>query len=81
FTPSRARVRILGAAFFYPCLFIRDITVKYARQRAASNQWHPLVKERCRPDGPTTRLYDLEVAEGLHEGAEVSAAEQAPAPR
>ncbi|MCE8013401.1 hypothetical protein [Billgrantia desiderata] len=39
------------------------------------------VKERCRPDGPTTRLYDLEVAEGLHEGAEVSAAEQAPAPR
>ncbi|MCE8026921.1 DUF6708 domain-containing protein [Billgrantia aerodenitrificans] len=81
FTPSRARVRILGAAFFYPCLFIRDITVKYARQRAAGNQWHPLVKERCRPDGPTTRLYDLEVAEGLHEGAEMSAAEQASATR
>lgn len=67
--------------FMLPLFYIRDLTAKYARQRAASNQWHPLVKERCRPDGPTTRLYDLEVAEGLHEGAEVSAAEQAPAPR
>ncbi|WP_355661604.1 DUF6708 domain-containing protein [Halomonas salifodinae] len=74
FSPGRARVRILGAAFFYPCLFIRDITAKYARQRAASNQWHPLVKERCRPDGPTTRLYDLEIAEGLHREADTDEA-------
>ncbi|MBF8223559.1 hypothetical protein IHD13_12955, partial [Halomonas sp. 328] len=66
FSPGRARVRILGAAFFYPGFFIQDITANYARQRAAANQWHPLVKERCRPDGPTTRLYDLEIAEGLH---------------
>ncbi|WP_249978715.1 DUF6708 domain-containing protein, partial [Vreelandella olivaria] len=62
FSPGRARVRIFGAALFYPCLLIRDITAKYARQRAATHQWQPLVKERCHPDGPTTRLYDLEVA-------------------
>ncbi|RDB42227.1 hypothetical protein DU490_14060 [Halomonas sp. DQ26W] len=67
--------------FMLPLFYIRDLTAKYARQRAAGNQWHPLVKERCRPDGPTTRLYDLEVAEGLHEGAEMSAAEQAPVSR
>ncbi|MCE8031890.1 hypothetical protein EKK97_11060 [Billgrantia tianxiuensis] len=64
--PSRAAILIFGLALFYPCFFLRDLTAKYARQRAARNQWHPLVKERCRPDGPTTRLYDLEVAEGLH---------------
>ncbi|MDQ7729778.1 DUF6708 domain-containing protein [Halomonas sp. SpR8] len=64
---SRAAILILGLAFFYPCLFIRDITAKYARQRAAKHQWHSLVKERCRADGPTTRLYELEVANGLHQ--------------
>ncbi|MDQ7729779.1 DUF6708 domain-containing protein [Halomonas sp. SpR8] len=66
-TPSRARVRIFGDILFYPCFFIRDITAKYARQRAAKHQWHSLVKERCRADGPTTRLYELEVANGLHQ--------------
>ncbi|MBD3897164.1 hypothetical protein IEI94_15000 [Halomonas sp. ML-15] len=71
---SRAVILILGLAFLYPCLFIRDITAKYARQRAARNQWHPLVKERCRVDGPTTRLYDLEVDEGMHQGAVTSEA-------
>ncbi|WP_445011038.1 DUF6708 domain-containing protein [Vreelandella stevensii] len=65
-TPARARVRIFGDILFYPCFFIRDITAKYARQRAAKHQWHSLVKERCRAEGPTTRLYDLEVANGLH---------------
>ena len=65
-TKPRAFVRIMGDALFYPAFLIRDITAKYARQRAARNQWHPLVRERCRPDGPTTRLYDLELAQGLH---------------
>ena len=55
-----------GDLLFYPTFLIRDITAKYARKRAARNQWHPLAKERCRPDGPTTRLYDLELAQGLH---------------
>ncbi|MCE8031300.1 hypothetical protein HOP54_21670 [Halomonas daqingensis] len=80
-SPGRMRATATYDAFMLPATFLRDLTAKYARQRAVRNQWHPLVKERCRPDGPTTRLYDLEVAEGLHEGAEVSAAEQAPAPR
>ena len=65
-TKSRAFVRIMGDLLFYPTFLIRDITAKYARKRAARNQWHPLAKERCRPDGPTTRLYDLELAQGLH---------------
>ncbi|PAU75404.1 DUF6708 domain-containing protein [Halomonas salipaludis] len=53
--------------FMLPLFFLRDKVVKYSCQRAARNQWHPLVKERCRADGPSTRLYDLEVAEGLHQ--------------
>ena len=65
-TKSRAFVRIMGDLLFYPTFLIRDITAKYARKRAARNQWDPLVKERCRPDGPATRLYDLELAQGLH---------------
>ncbi|TVP51135.1 MAG: hypothetical protein EA345_03350 [Halomonas sp.] len=66
---SRAFILVTGLLLFYPCLFIRDITAKYARQRAAKSQWNTLVKERCRPDGPSTRLYDLEVANGLHKDA------------
>ncbi|MDQ7729777.1 DUF6708 domain-containing protein [Halomonas sp. SpR8] len=54
-------------AFMLPLFFFRDLTSKYARQRAAKQQWHSLVKERCRANGPTMRLYDLEVAGGLHQ--------------
>ncbi|WP_338578763.1 DUF6708 domain-containing protein [Halomonas salifodinae] len=72
---SRGRLWATTAfeVFMLPLFFIRDITANYARQRAAANQWHPLVKERCRPDGPTTRLYDLEIAEGLHREASTDA--------
>lgn len=75
---SRGRMRATMAydAFMLPGTFLRDLTAKYARQRAAKNQWHPLVKERCRPDGPTTRLYDLELAKGLH--PEATAETEAP---
>ncbi|EPC01417.1 hypothetical protein L861_05100 [Litchfieldella anticariensis FP35 = DSM 16096] len=50
----------------YPNLLVQDWTTAVARRRAEKNQWHALVRERCRADGPTTRLYDLELAEGLH---------------
>lgn len=59
--------RVAIEVFWLPASFFQNLTAKYARQRAARNQWHPLVKERCRSDGPITRLDDLEVAEGLHE--------------
>ncbi|WP_043531448.1 DUF6708 domain-containing protein [Litchfieldella xinjiangensis] len=64
---GRMRATVAYDAFMLPATFLRDITAKYARLRAARNQWDPLVKERCRPDGPTTRLYDLELARGLHQ--------------
>src|SRR5690554_2166443 len=65
-TPGRATFMIAVEILFYPMGVLQDLTAACARKRAARNQWHPLVKERCRPDGSTTRLYDLELAEGLH---------------
>ncbi|MDR5866832.1 DUF6708 domain-containing protein [Halomonas koreensis] len=50
----------------YPSMLVQDVTTAVARRRAEKNQWDKRVRERCRPDGPTTRLYDLEVGEGLH---------------
>ena len=71
-TPGRATFMIFGDLLLYPAFLIRDLTAAYARKRAARNQWDPLVKERCRPDGPTTRLYDLELAQGLHKEGSTS---------
>src|SRR5690554_6418563 len=65
-SPGRLWATVAFEAFMLPATFLRDLTAACARKRAARNQWHSLVKERCRPDGPATRLYDLELAEGLH---------------
>src|SRR5690554_6368556 len=65
-TPGRATFMIAVEILFCPMGVLQDLSAACARKRAARNQWHPLVKERCRPDGSTTRLYDLELAEGLH---------------
>jgi len=65
-TPGRATFMIAVEILFYPMGVLQDLTATCARKRAARNQWDPLVKERCRPDGPATRLYDLELAQGLH---------------
>src|SRR5690554_6854425 len=65
-TPGRATFMIAVEILFYPMGVLQDLTAACARKRAARNQWHSLVKERCRPDGPATRLYDLELAQGLH---------------
>ncbi|UYG07652.1 DUF6708 domain-containing protein [Halomonas sp. M4R1S46] len=62
----------LGTAFimlfhigFYPAALVQDWTTAVARRRAEKRQWHKRVRERCRSDGPTTRLYDQEVEAGL----------------
>src|SRR5690554_2753735 len=65
-SPGRLWATVAFEAFMLPATLLRDLTAACARKRAARNQWDPLVKERCRPDGPATRLYDLELAQGLH---------------
>ncbi|SDL18337.1 hypothetical protein SAMN05661010_00984 [Modicisalibacter muralis] len=58
---------------FYPSMIVQDWTTAVARWRCEKRQWDALVRERSRPNGPTTRLYDLELAEGLHDGLETQA--------
>lgn len=57
--------------FFYPSMIVQDWTTAIARRRSEKHQWNALVRERSRPDGPTTRLYDLELVEGLHDDPEL----------
>lgn len=57
--------------FFYPSMIVQDWTTAVARRRSEKRQWNALVRERSRPDGPTTRLYDLELAGGLHDDPEI----------
>jgi hypothetical protein len=42
-----------------PKLLLQDLITRVIKKRV-SDQWPPLVKERLRPNGPTTRLVDLE---------------------
>ncbi|MBD9579654.1 hypothetical protein IB260_30320 [Pseudomonas sp. PDM23] len=53
-----------GHVIFYPMRKIEDVTYDIAKRRSRG-QWPQLVKERLHPDGPTTRLVDLERAQGL----------------
>ncbi|MFK8403057.1 hypothetical protein M2D07_031465 [Pseudomonas sp. BGr12] len=53
-----------GHVIFYPMRKIEDVTYDIAKHRSRG-QWPQLVKERLHPDGPTTRLVDLERAQGL----------------
>ncbi|SHF30288.1 hypothetical protein SAMN02745148_02287, partial [Modicisalibacter ilicicola DSM 19980] len=73
---SKGSVAVMMAVLilFQSASLVQDWTTAVARRRAHRNQWDTLVLERSRPDGPTTRLYDLEVAEGLHEATEVQTA-------
>ena len=49
---------------FFPLDKLREFTYDIAKHRSRG-QWPELVKERLRPDGPTTRLVDMERAQGL----------------
>ncbi|WP_447750309.1 hypothetical protein [Pseudomonas nicosulfuronedens] len=55
---------LIGEIIFYPTHWLQDFTYDVAKRRSRG-QWPQLVKERLRPDGPTTRLVDLERAQGL----------------
>ncbi|WP_447750314.1 hypothetical protein [Pseudomonas nicosulfuronedens] len=63
--PRLTDVAMLGfSLFFFPMYRLREFTYDMAKRRARG-QWPQLVKERLRPNGPTTRLVDLERAQGL----------------
>jgi hypothetical protein len=50
---------LTGEIIFYPMHWLQDFTYDVAKRRSRG-QWPKLVKERLHPDGPTTRLADLE---------------------
>ena len=47
---------------FYPIYAVADLTLAMAKRRSRG-QWPKEVRERLKPDGPTTRLVDLELEE------------------
>ena len=56
-------VGIVAAFFMAPTFAIRKFTYNIAKRRSR-RQWPELIRERLRPDGPTTRLIDLEREQG-----------------
>jgi hypothetical protein len=50
---------LLGGILFSPINALQNFTYAIAKRRARS-QWPTLVKERLRPNGPSSRLVDLE---------------------
>lgn len=57
-------VLVLSSFLFYPSYAIQDFVYALSKRRSR-NQWPEEVLERLRPDGPTTRLIDLERERGL----------------
>jgi len=57
-------ILLIGFFLLHPASLIEDRVHKIAKRRS-SNQWPEIVLERLRPDGPTTRLIDLERERGL----------------
>ena len=55
---------LVGHIFFYPMDWIQEFTYNVAKRRSR-NRWPKIVTERLQPDGPTTRLIDLERERGL----------------
>ncbi|NWD68299.1 hypothetical protein HX870_11905 [Pseudomonas gingeri] len=57
-------ILLIGYFFLHPTHLIQDFVYDTAKRRAR-NRWPEIVLERLRPDGPTTRLIDLERERGL----------------
>lgn len=60
----RSLVLMALELLFYPSYAIQDFVYALSKRRSR-NQWPEEVLERLRPDGPTTRLIDLERERGL----------------
>ena len=52
-------IKLLLGAMFYPQDRIQEFTYSTAKRRSR-NRWPPIVTERLKTNGPTTRLVDLE---------------------
>lgn len=50
---------------FYPMNWLQEFTY-YIAKRRSRNRWPRIVTERLQPDGPTTRLIDLERERGIN---------------
>lgn len=57
-------VLYLGHMLFYPMNWLQEFTYNIAKRRSR-NRWPKIVTERLQPNGPTTRLIDLERERGL----------------
>ncbi len=57
-------VMLCGEILFYPMHRLQVFTYNIANRRSR-NRWPQIVTERLRPDGPMTRLIDLERERGL----------------
>ncbi|KIH84850.1 hypothetical protein [Pseudomonas batumici] len=55
---------LISTFVFHPAYVVQDLTYNIAKRRSR-NCWPEIVLERLRPDGPTTRLIDLERERGL----------------
>lgn len=53
------RFELWSAYAFHPMWFAKDMTYRICRDRA-DKQWPEVVRDRLSPDGPTTRLIDIE---------------------
>lgn len=60
----RSLVLMALELLFYPSYAIQDFVYALSKRRSR-NQWPEEALERLRPDGPTTRLVDLESVQGL----------------
>lgn len=50
---------LVSAYLFYPNSYMENFTYKLCRRRSFK-QWPEVIQERMRPDGPATRLVDIE---------------------
>ena len=57
-------VLYLGHLLFYPMNWLQEFTYNIAKRRSR-NRWPQIVTERLQPNGPTTRLIDLERERGF----------------
>lgn len=55
---------LFGSMLLLPVRILQNFTYTIAKRRSRS-QWPALIRKRLRPDGPTSRLVDLEREQGL----------------
>lgn len=57
--PGGLQMEVFSNFFFHPMSLMESFTYRICRDRS-DKQWPAVVRERLEPDGPTTRLVDIE---------------------